>query len=113
MITSISEYTRLWEKALKKIAEKINEKKTFDSFFANSYIYDIKGNKIIVAVTSLVAKTVLNGQYKELINSVVSDLTEEEYVIEVFTEDELEKANKKVVSGGNKVEKENKKQNVC
>ena len=96
MITSISEYTRLWEKALKKIAEKINEKKIFDSFFANSYIYDVKSHTIIVVANSIVAKTVMSGQYADLINSVISDLTEEEYTVEVYTEDEInEKFGKK------------------
>ena len=90
MITSISEYTRLWEKVLKKIAEKINEKKTFDSFFANSYIHDVRGHTIIVVANSVVAKTLMSGQYYDLINSVVADLTEEEYRVEIYTKDEID-----------------------
>ena len=52
MVSSISESTRLWEKALKKIQEKLNDKKAFDSWFENSYIYDVKGNVISVVVAT-------------------------------------------------------------
>ena len=89
MGTSLTEATRLWEKVLKAIENKLNEKKTFDNFFANSYIYEIKGNTIIVVANSQVAKTVMNAQYADLISSVVSDLTETDYVIKAFTEEEI------------------------
>ena len=60
MATSISEKTRLWERALKVIEGKINEKKTFDYFFASSYIYEIKGSTIIIVTPETVAKTVMS-----------------------------------------------------
>jgi len=103
MILSISEYTRLWNKVLKKIAEKINEKKTYDSFFADSYIYDIKGNTIMVVAGSVVAKTVMNGQYSDLINSIVNDIMEDSYTVVAYTIDELSSKDDGV-SGTNKPE---------
>lgn len=103
MILSISEYTRLWNKVLKKIAEKINEKKTYDSFFADSYIYDIKGNTIMVVAGSVVAKTVMNGQYSDLINSIVNDIMEDSYTVVAYTIDELSNKDEGV-SGANKSE---------
>ena len=89
MATSLTETTRLWEKVLKAIENKLNEKKTFDNFFAGSYIYEIKGNTIIVIATSLVAKTVMNAQYANLISSIVSDLTENDYAVMAYTEEEI------------------------
>ena len=89
MATSLTETTRLWEKVLKAIENKLNEKKTYDNFFAGSYIYEIKGNTIIVIATSLVAKTVMNAQYADLISSVVSDLTENDYAVVAYTEEEI------------------------
>ncbi len=86
---SLTETTKLWEKALKAIENKLNEKKTYDNFFAGSYIYEIRGNTIIVIATSLVAKTVMNAQYADLIASVVSDLTETDYAIKAYTEEEI------------------------
>ena len=90
MVTSISESTRLWEKALKKIQEKIDDKKAFDSWFEKSYIYEVRGNVISVVVDNKVAKTLLSNQYSKLIQSVVNDLTDDEYIIKFYTEDELE-----------------------
>ena len=86
---SLTETTKLWEKALKVIENKLNEKKTYDNFFAGSYIYEIRGNTIIVIATSLVAKTVMNAQYADLIASVISDLSETDYVIKAYTEEEI------------------------
>ena len=100
MATSISETTRLWEKALKIIENKLNEKKAFDSFFANSYIYEIKGNTIYIVANGILAKTVLNRQYRDLIVSVINDLTEDNYSIEIYTDEEI--ANIKAVNGGSK-----------
>ena len=91
MVTTISESTRLWEKALRKIEDKINEKKTFDSFFANTYVHEIKDNIIVLVAPSQVAKTLLNGQYHSLIKSIISDLTEEDYAIKVYVEEDIVK----------------------
>lgn len=90
MVTSISESTRLWEKALKKIQEKIDDKKAFDSWFEKSYIYEVRGNVISVVVDNKVAKTLLSNQYSKLIQTIVNDLTDDEYIIKFYTEDELE-----------------------
>lgn len=89
MVTSISESTRLWEKVLKKIQEKINDRKAFESWFENSYIYDIKGNVLIVVVKNKVAKTLLSAQYSSLIKSTVDDLTEDDYVIKICIEEDV------------------------
>ena len=89
MGTSISESTRLWEKALKKIQEKIDDKKAFDTWFENSYIYDVKGNVISVVVANKVAKTLLSSRYADLIKSIVNDLTDDEYIIKVYVEEDL------------------------
>lgn len=89
MTTSISETTRLWEKALKSIEGKLNEKKAFDSFFANSYIYEISGNTIRIVASGILAKTVLEKQYRDLIISTINDLTEDDYQIEIYTEEEI------------------------
>ena len=95
MVTSISETTRLWEKALKKIEEKLNEKKTFDSWFADTYIYDINGSLITIAVKRPVAKVLLSGQYKQLILSTLADITDDNYEVAFVTYDEIANASKK------------------
>ena len=89
MVTSISESTRLWEKALKKIDAKLGDRVTYDQFFSNTYIYDIKGNVIIVVAPNIVSKTVLSGQYFPLIKSIVNDLTDDEYVVKFVLASEV------------------------
>ena len=108
MTISVSESTRLWEKVLKKIEEKINEKKTYDTFFANSYIYSIEGNVINISAPSSVAKVVLETQYFNLINSIISDLTEDDYSLKFLNEEEIagkKKASSKVKNEVKEVEK--------
>ncbi|MCF0117539.1 MAG: ATP-binding protein, partial [Bacilli bacterium] len=80
-------------KALKKIEEKINEKKTFDSFFSGSYIYEINGNEILLVAPSSVAQALLSSQYFGLIKETIDDLCEENYKITVVTESTLPKSN--------------------
>ena len=89
MVTSISESTRLWEKALKKIDAKLGDRVTYDQFFSNTYIYDIKGNVITIVAPNSVSKTVLSGQYFKLIKTIVNDLTDDEYEIKFVLADEV------------------------
>lgn len=89
MKISISEATRLWEKSLKKIEDKINDTKTFDTFFSDSYIYDISGNEISIITVGKLAKAVIEKQYLDLIRDVINELTEEEYQIRVYSQDEI------------------------
>ena len=109
MATSVTEMTRIWEKTLKRIEEKLNDKRTYENFFADSYIYEINGNKATVVTKRLVQKTLLSGQYYNLISSVINDITEEEYTLEFITQDELKgiqkaKVEEKPASDENKSE---------
>ena len=89
MVTTVSESTRLWEKALLKINEKLDDKKTYDEFFADSYIYDINGDVITIVTRSKVAKVLLVGQYFNLITSVVNDLTNDTYKLNYLSPEDL------------------------
>ena len=81
MINSISEITQLWDKALRKIEDQIGEKQVFDSFFSTSYIYEISGNTIVVAVKSSLGVTLMQTKYNELIKNVIDDLTQSNFAI--------------------------------
>ena len=91
MNISISETTRLWEKALKKIEERINDQKTFDSFFANTYINDINNGVISIVTESEVSKILLKGQYIDLIKDVISEISDETFDFKFFTAEEVVK----------------------
>jgi len=89
MKLSISEATRMWENALKKINEKINDKKTFDTFFSSTYINDIDGSVVTIVTQGKVAKTVLERQYLDLIRDVLNELTNENFTVKIYTKDEI------------------------
>ena len=79
MNSSISEMARIWQKTLKIIDERLQERQIFDSFFANTYIYDIKGDTIIVIVGSSSAAVLLSSKYIEIIKEAVGEVTEFNY----------------------------------
>ena len=86
MINSISEITQLWDKALRKIEEQIGEKQVFDSFFSTSYIYEISGNTVVVAVKSPLGVALMQTKYNELIKSVVDEITGSNFAIQYVEE---------------------------
>ena len=89
MVMTISETTKLWERALKKIKQKLNDDPSFDYFFADSYIYDTNGNTLIIVTPNMVAKAVMQGKYHDLIIDSLAEIEDDEFEIEVITEEEL------------------------
>lgn len=87
MIASLSEITQLWDRSLRKIEEQMGEKQVFDTFFANSYIYDIEGSTITVVVKSQLALSIITTKYIDLVKSVVNELTDSSYEIEFVLEE--------------------------
>ena len=89
MVTTLSEMTKLWDKTLKRIKETLNDNRTFDYFFANSYIDDREGDTLIIVAAHDVAKAVMQDKYSELIVDTISEFVEDIYKIRVVTEAEL------------------------
>ena len=79
MNSSVSEMARIWQKSLQLIDERLQERQIFDTFFANTYIYDIKGDTITVIVGSPTAAVLLSSKYVEIIKEAVSEVTEFSY----------------------------------
>ena len=103
MISSISELTRLWDQALKRIEEQLNEKQLFDSFFVGSYINDVNGNLITVVTNSTLAASLLKTKYYDIIKDIVNNITESNYELNFITEDQIskEKENQPVIKKQN------------
>ncbi len=89
MNNSISILTQTWDRALKKIDEQLGEKQVFDSFFSDSYIYDIKNNTIVVIVSSKLASTIIKAKYYDLVVGVVAEITGSNYGFEFVQESDL------------------------
>ena len=106
MISSISEITQLWDKALSKIEKKLGEKQLFDSFFSGSYIYEIKGDVIVVAVTTSLGASLMSDKYYDIISETISELTESNFKLEFVKESDI-KNNAKVETAAPAPKKQN------
>ena len=91
MISSISEMTQLWDKALGKIEKRLGEKQIFDSFFTGSYIDEINGDVIVVVVNSALAVTLMSGKYYSLIEETVNEITGNNFKVEFIQKDSSKK----------------------
>ena len=85
MISTISEIAMLWQKVLKILEKKLDEKQIFDVFFADSYIHEINNETIIVVANSQVAVTLMNNRYKDLIIETIEEVTQSHFNV-VFLE---------------------------
>ena len=63
----------------------------FDYFFANSYIYEKRGSNLIIVAPNLVAKAVLGEKYRQLIIDVLNELEDEDFDIQVISNEDLNK----------------------
>jgi len=79
MNNSVSEIARIWQQTLKIIDQRLQDRRIFDSFFADTYIYDITGDTITVVVNSIVAEKLLSTKYIDIISDVVSEVTDFNY----------------------------------
>ena len=89
MISSISEIAQLWDRVLKRIEEQLGEKQLFDSFFADSYIYEINNNTIVVVVSTMLAKNLISTKYYDLVSNTVNEATQSNYKLEFLLGSEV------------------------
>ena len=90
MINSISEITQLWQRVLNKLEEQLDEKQVFDSFFANTYIYEIRGSTIVVVVNFEFSKRLIELKYKDLVLNAVREVTQSNFNVEYVLESEID-----------------------
>ena len=93
MNNSISEIARIWQKTLKLINERLNEREIFDNFFASSYINDIRGNTVTVVVTSATAERLLSTKYIDIIRDTIAEVTENNYDLVFMQQSSVAKSN--------------------
>ena len=89
MQNNISELKNLWQKALTKIDERLDDRNIFDSFFSDTYIYEIRNDTIVIVVNSAVAVALFNNKYIDLISDVVNDITESNYKLEFIQQSDV------------------------
>ena len=106
MNNSISEMTRIWQQVLKLVDERLQERQIFDSFFADTYINDIKGDTIVVIVNSLTAERLLSSKYIDLLKEAVGEVTEFSYNLEFKQLGDVTKSKNAQLGNQNKNEEE-------
>ena len=102
MNNSISEMTRIWQQVLKLVDERLQERQIFDSFFADTYINEIKGDTIVVIVNSLTAERLLSSKYIDLLKEAVGEVTEFSYNLEFKQLGEVTKSKNAQLGNQNK-----------
>ena len=93
MNTSISEIARIWQETLKIVDERLNDQNMFDSFFANSYIYDIRGNTATVVVSSATAERLLSSKYIDIIKDAIAEVTDNNLDLVFVQQSSITKSN--------------------
>lgn len=89
MKVSVSEITNIWNRVLAEISDEINNSHIFDSFFKDSYIYNITQDTIFVVASSKVAINLLSSKYKDLIDAAVIKITQTNYKIKFIANEDI------------------------
>ena len=96
MSITISETVRIWERALKKIESKINDRAIFTSLFEGSYIDQVKGDTFVIVFSKAFAAQLMRTRYADLIQECISEVTEDNFKIECVDVDSVKKKDNRV-----------------
>ena len=88
---SITEVSNIWSRVLTRVQDELKNNHIFDAFFKDSYIYSIDQGKIYVVVTSGVAVSLLTTKYQNMLDTIVSDVTQSNYKVIVFKQEDINK----------------------
>lgn len=87
---SISEINSLWRKVLNTLKSELDDKRAYDAFFKDTYIYSLDDNEIIICCDSNLSSSILQSKYQNLIISALPFQTNESYKIKFITNEEIE-----------------------
>lgn len=97
MALTLNEKNTIWNSVLEDIKSQINDRNVFDAFIADTKIYKIEDNTIIISTGSKLSCQFLCGNdlYFSLIKKCIKEKTETEYEISFISKEEI-KENVKV-----------------
>lgn len=73
-----------------EVKEELKDKTIYDSFFANSYIGSIDQKDLYVVVSSGLAASLISSKYMDLLNGIVTRITQTIYNIKLIQEKDLQ-----------------------
>ena len=82
MQESVSEINSLWGIILRKIQSQLNDQQIYDSFFGDTKISRLDGNKMIVAVSTDLGATIIDMKYRDMVERTILDVTGTNFEIE-------------------------------
>ena len=88
-INSVSEINTLWKRILEHTKEQLRDKRLYDSFFKDTYIYKIEGEKMIIACTSSLCVNFLQTKYLDFLTDIVRKDTQTNFSLVFELEDAL------------------------
>lgn len=74
---TVTEINKLWKSVLKTISDQLKDKRAFDAFFKDTYIYSYEGDKITIVCASALSTSILENRYKDIISSALASKTNE------------------------------------
>lgn len=89
MNATITELKNLWARVLTKMKDIVNDDNIYTTFFADSTIYKIEGNRLTIAVNSNFAQSIIEKKYGTQLAMVVSEVTESNFIIDYITTDSI------------------------
>lgn len=94
MEKSISHINAIWDRTLLKIKERLPDRHVYDAFFLNTYISEITANEVTVVANSVFAKSILTNTYLPLVQDVLLEVTQSNYLVRFIDETEVNNAAK-------------------
>ena len=92
MEETISQINSLWGRILERVKERLDDPMIYDSFFGDSKILRLDGNKMIVSVSTSLGATLISMKYTELLESIANDVTGTNFEFEFVSRDKAAEA---------------------
>lgn len=89
MSRTISEITQIWDRTLAKLQERLPDRHVYSAFFPDTYIHSINNDVITVIANSSLAKSMLNTNYRDVIEETVGEITQSNYTINFIEKSEI------------------------
>ena len=86
---TISEINMLWKKVLKVVSEQLGDKRAFDAFFKDTYIYSLEDDQIVIGCDSSLSTSVLENRYKDLISEALLTTKNQVFKISFLSQDQI------------------------
>lgn len=91
MAISLDQQIQIWNAVLERVSNRIQDRHVFDSFFADTKVHKIEGNKIYILASSALAIQFIQKdvQTRELVKECLNDVTQSDFEIEFITKNEI------------------------